>query len=78
VAVYLNRTVFGRTRRIVLNSAIKTFNGVIGLTESDPQLNRVAHEDEVKAIKHNFDEGILYFTYLFNIECLMSIKALFG
>jgi hypothetical protein len=57
VALFLTRIVFGRTRRVVLKSSIKTFDGVIGVTASDPQRNKVAHEQEVKDIEQKFEAG---------------------
>lgn len=51
-------TVFGHSHHIVFNSDLKTFNGVIGLTASDPQRDRATHEQEVKDIEHNFEAGM--------------------
>ena len=56
-ALFLTKNVFGRTRHIVLNSNLKSFDGVIGLTVADPQRDRAAHEQEVRIIEENFEAG---------------------
>jgi len=59
VALFLAETVFGRTRRIVLNSALKNFDGVIGVTATDPQVDKDAYQNEVREIERHFEEGKL-------------------
>jgi len=60
VALFLTSTVFGHSCHIVLNSDLKTFNGMIGLTASDPSKNKAAHEQEVLDIECNFEAGMFF------------------